>query len=295
MSSRFVTPGFASGSARTASGPVSESVTARATLRRTTSGGSSSRITPPRRPAPRTCSSCGSGPAGPSPAPPAAGVTISGTVNTAPYVVVEADREVAGQLDVLALVVADRAPRRAGRAGCRPPSGPGRCTARPASTAGRCPSPCTGSSGPARRCTPCTRAGRPARGGPARRTAGTASPSGSSPTARNSVVTSAMVSRSTRGSCVVVMRVQVGDAVEAVGRSAWRGDHAAQRAEVVAERQPPGGRDEGEVAVHGELLEVRASGSSTGCRKCSTAARRRPWVEVCVNGGPPRRRATSSG
>jgi hypothetical protein len=45
MSSRLVTPGF-EGEARTASAPVSESVTARATFRRTTSGGSSSRITP---------------------------------------------------------------------------------------------------------------------------------------------------------------------------------------------------------------------------------------------------------
>ena len=43
--SRLVTPGL-SGAARTAVGPVSESVTARATFRRTTSGGSSRSIEP---------------------------------------------------------------------------------------------------------------------------------------------------------------------------------------------------------------------------------------------------------
>ena len=45
MSSRLVTPGLSS-AARTASGPVSLSVTARAIFRRTTSGGSSSRTAP---------------------------------------------------------------------------------------------------------------------------------------------------------------------------------------------------------------------------------------------------------
>src|SRR3712207_7839627 len=45
-SSRLVTPGLVSRSRRTASGPVLPSVTARATLRRTTSGPSRRRMTP---------------------------------------------------------------------------------------------------------------------------------------------------------------------------------------------------------------------------------------------------------
>jgi hypothetical protein len=49
-------------------------------------------------------------------------------------------------------------------------------------------------------------------------------------------------------------RVQVGQAEEAVAglrRPVLRLDEPAQRAEVVAERQPPGGGDEGQVAIHG--------------------------------------------
>ena len=80
-SSRLVTPGLASRSARTASGPVSESVTARATLRRTTSGGSSSRIDP----APSTdLLILRVGSARSMTRAPAAGVTTCGTVNTSP-------------------------------------------------------------------------------------------------------------------------------------------------------------------------------------------------------------------
>ena len=80
MSSRLVTPGFA-GSGRTASGPVSESVTARATLRRTTSGGSS-RKTEPAASADLLIFRVGS--ARSMTRAPAGGVAISGTVKTWP-------------------------------------------------------------------------------------------------------------------------------------------------------------------------------------------------------------------
>ena len=82
MSSRFVTPGLAARSARTARGPVSESVTARATLRRTTSGGSSRWMTP--GPSAATCPSSSVGSARSITRAPAAGVVTSGIVNTGP-------------------------------------------------------------------------------------------------------------------------------------------------------------------------------------------------------------------
>ena len=105
-SRRLLTPGFASRSKRTAVGPVSESVTARATFLRTRSGASSSRITPgPRRG--RLAHLAGR--VGEVHQPRAGrrhGHLGHGEHRAVGQV--EALRDVAGQLDVLTLVVADR-------------------------------------------------------------------------------------------------------------------------------------------------------------------------------------------